>query len=196
MSGQGTGVATLSVLPKAMEHNRGSRCTPAIIGESPLTTWKRWGRLIIATKYGKPVSSMRLLLGKQNTPIFFHGPTYIKAGPTGLVSAMVNGKMARSRWKFPKESQDIQAKNPIQHTPEIVKVEIMVALFHENAVLPASWSAKTSSVEAASSRTAPSQSTCWSNCQDILGVLYVFSFRGQQTSMVPIPTAAAGALNK
>ena len=89
---------------------------------------------------------------------------YIIAGPIGLVSAIVKGEMARSRWTLPKESQDIQAKKPVQHTPEIVKVEIMVALFHENAVPPPSWSAKTSSVEAASRRSAPNQSTCRSDC--------------------------------
>lgn len=86
--------------------------------------------------------------------------TYIIAGPTGLVSAMVKGKMARSRRTLPKESQDIQAKKPIQHTPEIIKVEMIVALFHEYAVLPPSWRAKTSKMEAASSRIAPNQSTC------------------------------------
>ena len=82
------------------------------------------------------------------------------AGPTGLVSAMVKGKMARSRITLPKESQDIQAKKPIQHTPEIVKVEMMAALFHEYAVLPPSWRAKTNNMEAASNRMAPIQSTC------------------------------------
>ena len=48
--GQKNVIAAVSVLPNAMELNSGSKCTPAIIGESPLTTWKRWGRLIIATK--------------------------------------------------------------------------------------------------------------------------------------------------
>lgn len=51
---------------------------------------------------------------------------------------MEKGKMARSRSTLPKESQDIQAKKEIQHTAEIVKVEMMVALFHEYAVLPPS----------------------------------------------------------
>ncbi len=109
---------------------------------------------------------------------------------------MVKGKMARSRRTLPKESHDIQAKKPIQHSPEIVKVEMMVALFHEYAVLPPSWRAKTSKMEAASSRMAPTQSTCWIDCQVMLGFLYVFSFRGQQKSMTAIPTAAAGALNR
>ena len=118
------------------------------------------------------------------------------AGPTGLVSAMVKGKMARSGRSMRKESHDTQAKKPIQHTPEIVKVEIMVALLHEYAVLPPSWRAKTSRMEAASSRMAPAQSTCWIDCQVMLGFLYVFSFRGQQKSITAIPTAAAGALNK
>ena len=109
---------------------------------------------------------------------------------------MVKGKMARSFGTLPKESQDIQAKKPIQHTPEIVKVEIMVALFHEYAVLPPSWRAKTSKMEAASSRMAPTQSTWRIDSQVILGFLYDFSFRGQQISMTAIPTAAAGALNR
>lgn len=36
--GQKHVIAALNVLPNAMELNRGSKCTPAIIGESPLTT--------------------------------------------------------------------------------------------------------------------------------------------------------------
>ena len=39
--GEENRIGALSVLPNAMEHNKGSRCIPAIIGESPLTTWKR-----------------------------------------------------------------------------------------------------------------------------------------------------------
>lgn len=135
-------------------------------------------------------------MNQQSTELPFPGSTYTIAGPMGLVSAIVKGKIARSRWTLPEESQDIQAKKPIQHTPEIVKVDTMVALFHENAVLPASWSAKTSSVEAAKSKTAPNQSTCRNDCQEMLGFLYVFSFLGQQISMMIIPKVAAGALNK
>lgn len=77
-------------------------------------------------------------MNQQNTAVLFQGSTYIIAGPIGLLSAIVKGKMARSRWTLPKESHDIQAKKPIQHTPEIVRVEIMVALFHGNAVPPPS----------------------------------------------------------
>ena len=48
--GQNNVTAALSALPNAIEINRGSKCTPAMIGESPLTTWKRRGRFIMATK--------------------------------------------------------------------------------------------------------------------------------------------------
>lgn len=135
-------------------------------------------------------------MNQQSTELPFPGSAYTIAGPMGLVNAIVKGKIARSRWTLPKESQDIQAKKPIQHTPEIAKVDTMVALFHKNAVLPPSWSAKTSSVEAAKSRTAPNQSTCRNDCQEMLRFLYVFSFRGQQISMIIIPTIEAGALNR
>ena len=73
---------------------------------------------------------------------------------------------------------------------------MMGALFHAKAVLPPSWSAKTNNVEAASNRTAPNQSTCWKDLKEMLGFLYVFSFCGQQASMIATPTAAAGALNR
>lgn len=59
-------------------------------------------------------------------------------GPIGLDSAIVMGKMARSRSLEPKESQDIQAKKAIQQNPDNVKVEMMVGLLHKNAVLPPS----------------------------------------------------------
>ena len=117
-------------------------------------------------------------------------------GPIGLVSAILTGKMARSRWLLPTESQAIHAKKLIQHTPDTVRVEMMVALFHEYTVLPPSWSAKIRSVEAANNKTAPNQSTCRSDCQVTLGFLYAFSFCGQQTSIIAIPTPAAGALNR
>lgn len=73
---------------------------------------------------------------------------------------------------------------------------MIVALLHANAVLPPSWSAKTNNVEAVNKRRAPNQSTCWRDLKEMLGFLYVFSFRGQQTSMIATPTAAAGALNR
>lgn len=60
------------------------------------------------------------------------------AGPTGLVSAISKGNIARSPWGAPNESQDIQAKKATQQTPETVKMATMVELFHEKAVLPPS----------------------------------------------------------
>ena len=60
------------------------------------------------------------------------------AGPTGLVSAISNGNIARSPWVAPNESQDIQQKKMIQQTPETVKMATMVELSHEKVVLPPS----------------------------------------------------------
>jgi len=51
---------------------------------------------------------------------------------------MVMGKMARSRWMGPKESQEVQAKKASQQNPEIVKAEMMAGLLHKNVELPPS----------------------------------------------------------
>ena len=81
---------------------------------------------------------MSLLINQHNIKVLYQWSTYIKAGPIGLEIAIASGKMALGRWAPPKESQEIQAKNPIQHSPDTVKVDTMVALFHVFAVLPPS----------------------------------------------------------
>ena len=92
---------------------------------------------------------------------------------------------------LPRESQAIQAKKASQQTLERTSVDTIIAPFHAYLVVPASWGAKTSNVEAVRRSTAPKKSTL---CKDREDILEAFLLRGQDTSKHASPITAHGTL--
>lgn len=114
------------------------------------------------------------------------------AGPVGRLNATCNGRIARIRKvPLPRESQVIQEKKTSQHAPERTSVDTITRSLQAYSLLPASWRANTSSVEAARSSTAPKKSTFRKDCNDIL---VAFLSQGQNTRRQAVPTSAQGAL--